>query len=152
MNSIVINFKKITNLKIVWNIMGDIEKIEFTKEPEELATYPEKVKKILLIFDNYYSKPTYEIKDILPMERFSEFYKKVYTTLSRVPMGDILSYRELSKISGYPEAARAVGSALRKNRYPLIIPCHRVVGSNKIGGFTPDIQLKIELLKKEGFL
>lgn len=152
MNSIIINFHNITNLKIIWNSFGDPEKIEFTSESEKLVPLPEKIKTIISILDNYYNSPKYKISEILPLKRFSEFQRKVYTELSNIPMGNTISYLELSKTIGYPKSPRAIGNAMKRNVYPLIIPCHRVVGSRNIGGFTPDLKLKIELLKKEGFL
>lgn len=60
----------------------------------------------------------------------TDFEKKVYNALLQVPYGTTVSYRELAEMTGNPNAARAVGQALRKNRLPLIIPCHRVIGSS----------------------
>jgi len=57
------------------------------------------------------------------------FEKKVYKALMNVPYGSTVTYRELAGMAGNRNAARAVGQALRKNRLPLVIPCHRVTGS-----------------------
>jgi methylated-DNA-[protein]-cysteine S-methyltransferase len=57
------------------------------------------------------------------------FQRKVYAALKKVPAGKTVTYGELAKRAGYPGAARAVGSALRKNRLPIVIPCHRVIPS-----------------------
>jgi len=57
------------------------------------------------------------------------FEKKVYKALLNVPYGTTITYQELAEMAGNRNAARAVGQALRKNRLPLIIPCHRVTGS-----------------------
>jgi len=63
------------------------------------------------------------------------------------------TYGELADLAGYPGAARAVGSVMSSNRYPIIIPCHRVVGSaGSLGGFSAPqgISLKERMLTLEG--
>ncbi len=71
-----------------------------------------------------------------------------------VPWGETVTYGELAAIAGRPHAARAVGSAMRNNPLPFVIPCHRVVAAgNKIGGYGGGrnaIPLKRELLAREG--
>jgi len=60
----------------------------------------------------------------------TSFEKRVYNALLKVPYGTTVAYHELAEMAGNRNAARAVGQALRKNRLPLLIPCHRVTGSN----------------------
>ena len=57
----------------------------------------------------------------------SAFFKKVYESLMATSPGQTLTYQELAKKAGNSLAARAVGSAMRRNKYPLLIPCHRVL-------------------------
>jgi methylated-DNA-[protein]-cysteine S-methyltransferase len=59
----------------------------------------------------------------------SSFYAAIYQALYAVPVGQTISYGELGDRIGQPAAARAVGSAMRKNPFPILIPCHRVVKS-----------------------
>jgi methylated-DNA-[protein]-cysteine S-methyltransferase len=67
----------------------------------------------------------------------SEFRRRVLNTCRRISYGTIITYAELAKKSGYPGAARAVGSCMAKNRVPLLMPCHRVVCSNgRIGAYS----------------
>lgn len=81
----------------------------------------------------------------------TEFQKKVWNALARVPFGKTVSYRELAEKVGSPKASRAIGNAMAKNNHPLIIPCHRVVtSSGKMGGFGGGIRWKRELLELEG--
>jgi O-6-methylguanine DNA methyltransferase len=86
----------------------------------------------------------------------SEFQKKVLLTARKIPRGNVVSYSELARNSGYPRAVRAVASVMRNNRFPLVIPCHRVVGKNgDIGGFMgaksgEPVLLKRRLLALEG--
>jgi len=63
----------------------------------------------------------------LDLTGYTPFQLKVYAALRKVPAGKTLTYGELAKRAGYPGAARAVGTAMRKNRLPVVIPCHRVV-------------------------
>ncbi|MBN2504293.1 MAG: methylated-DNA--[protein]-cysteine S-methyltransferase [Bacilli bacterium] len=80
----------------------------------------------------------------------TEFFKSVLKTLAKVPYGETISYKELALRSGYPRASRAVGSVMRKNPLPIVIPCHRVILANgDIGSFTGGVRLKKLLLDHE---
>ena len=88
----------------------------------------------------------------LDLSRQSAFQSTVLTALLRVPRGEVVSYGELATLAGYPRAARAVGSAMRGNPLPIIIPCHRVVlSSGELGGFGGRPDLKRQLLAIEGW-
>ena len=63
----------------------------------------------------------------LDLSGYTPFQLKVYAVLRKVPAGKTVTYGELAKRAGYPGAARAVGTAMRKNRLPIVIPCHRVI-------------------------
>jgi len=88
----------------------------------------------------------------------TDFTQLVLTTLAeKVPSGSVVSYGELALMAGRPGAARAVGTALAQNRFALIIPCHRVVGSNKrLGGFQNSRRdgpwRKWHMLEEEGLV
>jgi methylated-DNA-[protein]-cysteine S-methyltransferase len=78
------------------------------------------------------------------------FQKKVLTALRRVPYGETISYGELAQKMGNPKASRAVGQANARNPIPIVIPCHRVIGSNgKLTGFGGGIEVKQTLLDLE---
>jgi methylated-DNA-[protein]-cysteine S-methyltransferase len=64
----------------------------------------------------------------------TEFQRSVYENCRRIPWGVTASYAELAERTGRPNAARAVGTCMAKNRIPLIIPCHRVVRADGIIG------------------
>jgi methylated-DNA-[protein]-cysteine S-methyltransferase len=67
----------------------------------------------------------------------SPFLFKVYECSQKIPSGKVLTYRELAKEAGSPKAFRAVGQAMARNPFPIVIPCHRVVGTGKnAGGFS----------------
>jgi len=78
------------------------------------------------------------------------FQKKVFSTLRKVPAGRVITYGELAKRAGYAGAARAVGTAMKKNRLPIVIPCHRVISSDgSLGQYSAGIKWKRHLLKYE---
>jgi methylated-DNA-[protein]-cysteine S-methyltransferase len=68
----------------------------------------------------------------LPIDRgcFTPFQNEVYGVVSRIPYGSVKSYGEIAAQLGRPKSARGVGSAMARNPLPVIIPCHRVVGSS----------------------
>ena len=75
------------------------------------------------------------------------FQKRVWQELVRIPIGTTISYGELARRVGQPGAARAVGRANATNPIWLIVPCHRVIGSNgKLTGYAGGVDLKEKLL------
>jgi methylated-DNA-[protein]-cysteine S-methyltransferase len=78
------------------------------------------------------------------------FQKKVLTALQQIPYGETASYGEVAEKIGNPLASRAVGQANARNPIPIIIPCHRVVGSNgTLTGFGGGVAVKQALLNLE---
>jgi len=78
------------------------------------------------------------------------FQKAVWRQLQKIPFGETASYGDIARAIGNPQAFRAVGNANNKNRIPLIIPCHRVIGSDgKLVGFGSGIWRKQWLLDHE---
>jgi len=80
----------------------------------------------------------------------TDFQKSVWDELIRIPYGETASYGDIAERIGRPNAYRAVGGACNANPIPLIIPCHRVVASNGIGGFGGGLALKKKLMDIEG--
>jgi methylated-DNA-[protein]-cysteine S-methyltransferase len=82
----------------------------------------------------------------------SDFQRQVIRATRRIRYGKTLSYGELAAKAGFPRAARAVGTVMKSNRFPIVIPCHRVVASGgKTGGYTSPqgVSLKLRLLALE---
>ncbi len=78
------------------------------------------------------------------------FKEKVFSVVKKIPKGKTLTYKEVARRAGSPNAFRAVGNALNTN-YDPAIPCHRVVRSDgKTGGYNRGAANKIKILKKEG--
>ncbi len=83
----------------------------------------------------------------------TKFKKDVYKTLIKVKYGETTTYKELAKNSGHPKAYRAVGTALKNNKIPIIIPCHRVLKTDQgIGNYNGGKWRKEKLLQIEGVL
>lgn len=78
------------------------------------------------------------------------FQDSVWRALAQVPFGHTVTYAELARLCGHPDAARAVGSALNKNRLPILVPCHRVLAAGGLGGFAGGREWKLALLGREG--
>ena len=77
--------------------------------------------------------------------------KKIYKKLLQVPPGKITTYGELSRAIGFENGQRVIGQIMKKNPFPVIIPCHRVVRSDgKIGGYAFGMDVKKSMLVKEG--
>jgi len=98
-------------------------------------------------------KPATLTEVVLDMEGVPPFHQRVYTAARSIPPGQTLSYGELAAQLGVPGGARAVGQALAKNPFALIVPCHRVLAaSGRVGGFTANggVSTKLRLLTLEG--
>ncbi len=86
----------------------------------------------------------------LKMDNYSYFLIRIWTLTQGIPYGELRSYKWLSEradIKGY----RAVGTALARNPFPILVPCHRVIKKNgDLGGYSAGLEIKKKLLKIEG--
>jgi methylated-DNA-[protein]-cysteine S-methyltransferase len=88
---------------------------------------------------------------VLDLSWATPFQRALTAALRGVPWGEVVSYGELALLAGRRGAARAAGTFCAHNRFALIVPCHRVVSANGIGGYGPDgVELKRRLLRLEG--
>lgn len=87
----------------------------------------------------------------LDLDWCTPFQREIASSLRAIPRGEVVSYGELAALAGYPGAQRAVGSFCARNRFALLIPCHRVVAADGIGGYgTAGGVVKRRLLALEG--
>lgn len=89
--------------------------------------------------------------DILSLPLYKQgtsFQNGVWKEIAKVPFGEVITYKQLSERVG-TRGYRAVGVACGKNPFPILIPCHRIVAKNGIGGFSGDIYIKKTILKYE---
>lgn len=138
------NGKHITSL----HIEGDRY---FTKIPKDWiknATNPilEKAEKEI---NEYFAKTRKKFE--LPIYfNGTDFQKMVWKALSQIPFGQTIAYKDLAEKIGKPKAVRAVGTAVGRNPLCIIIPCHRVMASDKtLGGYVAGLKIKQQLLALE---
>jgi O-6-methylguanine DNA methyltransferase len=87
----------------------------------------------------------------LDLRALAPFTVDVLRELARVPYGETTTYGELASRVGRPRAARAVGTVMNRNRIPIVLPCHRVVGSTgALVGYAGGLERKVALLELEG--
>jgi O-6-methylguanine DNA methyltransferase len=87
----------------------------------------------------------------LDLDPFTPFQRSLAEVLRGLPRGDVVSYGELAALAGYPGAQRAAGTFCARNRFMFLVPCHRVVGADGIGGYgSAGVGVKRRLLALEG--
>lgn len=127
-----------------------IIRLDFVEEIGKAdAIVPEVLKQALSQVDEYFKgkRKTFDLK--LGMNG-TEFQQKVWKQLIEVPFGGTATYGDIAKAVGNEKASRAVGGANNKNKIAIVIPCHRVVGSNgKMVGYAGGLWRKEWLLQHE---
>ena len=143
-------FNSIGILKFIYfnNKIYKIEKIDYIdghnhrslltdRVNKDISEYLEAKRSKFFIYNNLYLKGT-------------EFQLKVWKELQNIPYGETRTYKEIAQAIGKPKAIRAVASAIGKNPIMIIIPCHRVIGSDgKLHGYAYGLDLKKKLLNIE---
>lgn len=128
-----------------------------TRFTNAIETKPDKrinsvIKKICLLLQG---KAVELSAIVLDMQGVPAFHQRVYEYVRQIPMGSTLSYGEVAARLGKPGGARAVGQAMQRNPFPIVMPCHRVLAAGgKLGGFTANggIDTKQRMLQIEGAL
>lgn len=138
----------------------------------EIITDSINLKSVLFVSDLMGIKKTSKIKPMIMMETYkqikeyfdgkrkkfdlnisiegTDFQKKVWMELMNTEYGEIVSYKEIADRIGSPKSSRAVGNANNKNKLLIIIPCHRVIGSNgSLNGYKGGLQKKERLINHE---
>ncbi|MGE0528146.1 MAG: methylated-DNA--[protein]-cysteine S-methyltransferase [Bdellovibrionales bacterium] len=116
---------------------------------EEVASHPILMRAEKQL-DEYFAGKR-KIFDVPLAPEGTEFQKRVWAQLLKIPYGECISYGEQARRLGQPKSARAVGSANGKNPIGILIPCHRVVGTTgNLTGFAGGIEIKRYLLQLEG--
>ncbi|MDY6892723.1 MAG: methylated-DNA--[protein]-cysteine S-methyltransferase [Chloroflexota bacterium] len=88
--------------------------------------------------------------DRLDFDEATDFQKRVWDTTRGIPYGEVRSYSWVAERIGNPRAYRAVGGALARNPFSIIVPCHRVLTSGgSLGGFSGGVEMKKRLLELE---
>lgn len=106
-------------------------------------------KKIRIQLDEYFSGKRKDF-DIKVTQNGTDFQKKVWKELLKIPYGETVSYSEIAKNIGNKNASRAVGGACNKNPIMIVVPCHRVIAKNgNLTGFAYGLTMKEFLLNLE---
>ncbi len=141
---------------LFWNEEGKLIKLSFSfsfdLEPKILQIDSIKAKKwIEEFYEAFLAYWNFE-KDrveIPHLENFTEFERKVLKELSKLKIGEVITYKTLAERIGYFKAYRAVGRVMAKNPLPLVYPCHRVIGNKGLTGYSQGLLLKQFLLYRE---
>jgi methylated-DNA-[protein]-cysteine S-methyltransferase len=110
-------------------------------------------KRCALLLARYFSGEEVDFDLPLDRRRITLFQSRVYDIVMAIPYGCVRSYKEIAEKIGCPNSARCVGRAMAANPYPIIVPCHRVLGSSgKLTGYSAPggIESKKWLLAMEG--
>lgn len=143
---IVGNEEGITHIHLMTNTGKDLERLDEWKRNDDF--FKEAMDQLKTYFEG--SRQEFDLK-LNP--KGTDFQKKVWEALSRIPYGQVCSYRDIAESIGNVKACRAVGMANGKNPIAIVVPCHRVIGSNgKLIGYAGGLDTKKELLRLEGFL
>jgi len=103
--------------------------------------------------DEYFEGKRQEFDLSLDLQLLADFNRLVLGELARVPYGEVVTYGQLAARAARPRAARAVGTVMNRNPLPIVLPCHRVIGSNgKLVGYGGGLDRKEALLRLEGAL
>jgi methylated-DNA-[protein]-cysteine S-methyltransferase len=104
-------------------------------------------------FDEYFEGRRREFDIDLDWQLVQGFNRRVLEATARIPYGKMSTYKTMATEAGSPRAARAAGNALHNNPIPLVVPCHRVIGSGgSLVGYGGGLPMKEYLLKLEGAL
>ena len=125
---------------------------EMGPEAAQAEHDPSFLSDIRLQIDDYFAGDEKSLDSIgLDLEDAPPFYKAAWEACRTIPRGETRSYAWLAVTAGRPGASRAAGQAMAKNRLALIIPCHRVIGSDgELHGYGGGLDKKEWLLKLEG--
>ena len=119
------------------------------KEKNTIEKETELLKRTIQELEEYFEGKRKKF-DVPLNPKGTEFMKKVWDELLKIPYGKITTYGEIAKNIGNPKASRAVGLANHNNPIPIIIPCHRVIGKNKkLIGYALGLDKKEYLLNLE---
>lgn len=145
-------FKTIIGEILIIEEENKISQINVLKSKEQLIGKKEKT---TLIKETYkqleeYFKGKRQKFNLPLLIKGTEFQKKVWTELTKIPYGETRSYGQIAKQIGNEKASRAVGMANHNNNIIIVIPCHRVIGANKkLVGFGAGLDVKEKLLNIE---
>ncbi len=141
---------------LLWNEKGELLKLKvsFSISLNSGIEYKSS-SKVLRLINNFweafldywnFKKSRVEVAHSI---NFTKFESKIFEKLTKLEIGEIITYKELAKRVGFEKAYRAVARALAKNPLPLVYPCHRIIGNKGLMGFSQGILIKQFLIYRE---
>lgn len=123
-----------------------IRRIFFSKEQQQSPSEDSELAKDIIryVIDDL---PCPDVE--LDLSGFNDFQRKVISVVMDIPRGRTMTYGQVAALAGHPGAARAVGNVMAKNPFVIIVPCHRVVARQGLGGFAWGLEAKKRLLAIE---
>ena len=108
--------------------------------------------KLIQRFTAYFAGERTSFGDVkLELDGWTPFQLDIVSALRRVPYGEVVSYSDLARFAGHPRAQRAAGTFCARNRFGIVVPCHRVVASDGLGSYgSLGTDYKRRLLTLEG--
>ena len=103
-------------------------------------------------FRAYFEGDAVDFSDVeIDDDGWTQFQRDIVAAMRRVPYGDVVSYSDLARLAGHPRAQRAAGTVCAGNRFPLVVPCHRVVSADGVGSYPGlGVDYKRRMLALEG--
>lgn len=126
---------------------GAVERVVFTDE-ELLPATGETAQKAVKQLQQYFAGER-QVFDVPVRLKGTAFQVAAWEALMKIPYGETVTYQQQAQMMGHPKACRAAGGANNKNHILILVPCHRVVASNGMGGFECGLDKKAFLLELE---
>lgn len=144
-NIIHVSFTRKKHERAKKQLAGQGSRVEFKTIRQEDFSYNK-------VFEEYFSGSLSNLPVTIDspfIDAGSNFQQRVWQQISAIPYGETSTYKRLAEMAGSPRGARAAGTACGANPLPIIIPCHRVIAGNGLGGFGGGVALKKSLLTLE---
>ena len=124
-----------------------------TKLSPRMLEAPARLDDVRRELDEYFEGRRQEFELPIDWSLSHGFFRRVLKQTARIDYGSVGTYSEMARRAGSPRAVRAAGNALGSNPIPIVVPCHRVVGTNgQLTGYTGGLHRKIALLQIEGIV
>lgn len=138
-----------------WVVEGDesaVTKIFMPHEPTTASdgVAPHAIKVATDQLTEYFARQRQQFDVTLAHVAATQFQRDVWDALVDIPYGEVRTYGDVASAVGRPRAVRAVGNANHVNPWPVLVPCHRVVGAGGLGGYGGGPDVKLFLLDLEG--
>ena len=122
-------------------------------QPGEQAVHPRSpVPEVRAVLERYADGDVHALEEVSVTQPGGPFQQRAWAAMRLIRAGSVDTYAGLAERAGNPRAVRAAGTACSANLVPLIVPCHRVVASDGLGGYGYGLEVKVALLEHEGVL